>query len=45
VRDAQPKAVFLGTTVAGLTGQWPAILTDTGATVLVAINALRLLKR
>ncbi|NLH81304.1 MAG: heavy metal translocating P-type ATPase, partial [Phyllobacteriaceae bacterium] len=38
------KAVFLVTTVAGLTGLWPAILADTGATVLVTINALRLLR-
>jgi Cd2+/Zn2+-exporting ATPase len=37
------KAVFLVTTVAGLTGLWPAILADTGATVLVTLNALRLL--
>jgi Cd2+/Zn2+-exporting ATPase len=37
------KAVFLITTIAGLTGLWPAILADTGATVLVTINALRLL--
>jgi Cd2+/Zn2+-exporting ATPase len=37
------KAVFLVTTVAGLTGLWPAILADTGATVLVTMNALRLL--
>ena len=37
------KAVFLVTTVVGLTGLWPAILADTGATVLVTINALRLL--
>ncbi len=37
------KAVFLVTTVIGLTGLWPAILADTGATVLVTINALRLL--
>ena len=37
------KAVFLVTTVAGITGLWPAILADTGATVLVTINALRLL--
>jgi Zn2+/Cd2+-exporting ATPase len=29
------KAVFLVTTVAGVTGLWPAILADTGATVLV----------
>jgi Cd2+/Zn2+-exporting ATPase len=38
------KAVFLVTTVVGLTGLWPAILADTGATVLVTLNALRLLK-
>ena len=38
------KAVFLTTTVMGLTGLWPAILADTGATVLVTANALRLLR-
>ncbi len=38
------KAVFLVTTVVGITGLWPAILADTGATVLVTINALRLLR-
>ena len=38
------KAVFLVTTVLGLTGLWIAILADTGATVLVTINALRLLR-
>ncbi|MGT2503194.1 heavy metal translocating P-type ATPase [Bradyrhizobium guangxiense] len=38
------KALFLVTTVAGITGLWPAILADTGATVLVTLNALRLLK-
>ena len=37
------KAVFLVTTLLGITGLWPAILTDTGATVLVTLNALRLL--
>lgn len=37
------KAVFLITTVVGITGLWPAILADTGATVLVTLNALRLL--
>ena len=37
------KLVFLVTTVAGVTGLWPAILADTGATVLVTGNALRLL--
>jgi Cd2+/Zn2+-exporting ATPase len=38
------KAVFLITTIVGLTGLWPAILADTGATVLVTLNALRLLR-
>jgi Cd2+/Zn2+-exporting ATPase len=37
------KAVFLVTTIIGVTGLWPAILADTGATVLVTMNALRLL--
>ena len=37
------KAVFLVTTVFGITGLWIAILADTGATVLVTLNALRLL--
>ncbi|MBS7533878.1 cadmium-translocating P-type ATPase [Ancylobacter sonchi] len=37
------KAFFLVTTIAGITGLWPAILADTGATVLVTANALRLL--
>ena len=39
------KAVFLVTTVMGGTGLWPAILADTGATVLVTLNALRLLRQ
>ncbi|WP_136616279.1 MULTISPECIES: heavy metal translocating P-type ATPase [Mesorhizobium] len=38
------KAVFLVTTVVGITGLWPAILADTGATVLVTANAMRLLR-
>jgi Cd2+/Zn2+-exporting ATPase len=38
------KAVFLVTTIAGMTGLWIAILADTGATVLVTVNALRLLR-
>jgi Cd2+/Zn2+-exporting ATPase len=38
------KAVFLVTTIIGITGLWPAILADTGATVLVTLNALRLLR-
>jgi len=37
------KAIFLVTTVIGVTGLWPAILADTGATVLVTANAMRLL--
>ena len=37
------KAVFLVTTLLGMTGLWIAILADTGATVLVTLNALRLL--
>ncbi|MBN9548182.1 MAG: cadmium-translocating P-type ATPase [Alphaproteobacteria bacterium] len=37
------KAVFLVTTVMGITGLWPAILADTGATVLVTANAMRML--
>jgi Cd2+/Zn2+-exporting ATPase len=38
------KAVFLVTSVIGVTGLWIAILADTGATVLVTLNALRLLR-
>lgn len=38
------KAVFLVTTLLGVTALWMAILADTGATVLVTANALRLLK-
>ncbi len=37
------KAVFLVTTLLGITNLWMAILADTGATVLVTANALRLL--
>ena len=37
------KAVFLITTLLGITSLWMAILADTGATVLVTMNALRLL--
>ena len=37
------KAIFLVTTILGVTGLWPAILADTGATVLVTLNAMRLL--
>ena len=38
------KAVFLVTTVLGFTGLWIAIMADTGATVLVTLNALRMLR-
>ena len=38
------KVVFFVTTVIGVTGLWPAILADTGATVLVTANAMRLLR-
>jgi len=38
------KAVFLVTSILGITGLWLAILADTGATVLVTLNALRLLR-
>lgn len=38
------KAVFLVATILGITGLWIAILADTGATVLVTLNALRLLR-
>ena len=37
------KAVFLLTTIFGYTGLWMAVLSDTGATVLVTLNALRIL--
>jgi Cd2+/Zn2+-exporting ATPase len=38
------KAVFLVTALLGVTSLWMAILADTGATVLVTANALRLLR-
>jgi Cd2+/Zn2+-exporting ATPase len=38
------KGVFLITTIFGMTGLWVAIMADTGATVLVTLNALRLLR-
>jgi Zn2+/Cd2+-exporting ATPase len=38
------KVVFLATTLFGVTSLWMAILADTGATVLVTANALRLLR-
>ncbi|MGO1308806.1 MAG: HAD hydrolase family protein, partial [Kluyvera intermedia] len=39
------KGIFLITTLLGMTGLWLAVLADTGATVLVTLNALRLLRR
>ncbi|EGQ5296194.1 Zn(II)/Cd(II)/Pb(II) translocating P-type ATPase ZntA [Enterobacter cloacae] len=39
------KGIFLVTTLLGITGLWLAVLADTGATVLVTANALRLLRR
>ena len=38
------KALFLGLAVFGITSLWLAILADTGATLLVVANALRLLR-
>ncbi len=39
------KGIFLVTTLLGMTGLWLAVLADTGATVLVTLNALRLLRK
>lgn len=39
------KAVFLVLAVLGYTSLWLAVLADTGATILVILNALRLLRR
>ncbi|WP_048646305.1 heavy metal translocating P-type ATPase [Nitratireductor soli] len=38
------KSLFLVTTVLGITGLWIAVLADTGATAIVTLNALRLLR-
>ena len=38
------KSIFLVTSLSGITPLWMAILADTGATVLVTANALRLLR-
>lgn len=38
------KGVFLVTSLFGITGLWVAVLADSGATALVTLNALRLLK-
>ncbi len=37
------KGIFLITSILGITGLWVAVLADTGATVLVTLNSLRLL--
>jgi Cd2+/Zn2+-exporting ATPase len=37
------KGLFLLTTLLGLTGLWPAVLSDSGALLLVTLNSLRLL--
>ena len=37
------KAILLLTSIIGVTGLWMAIMADTGATVLVTLNAMRLL--
>ncbi|MBM0491990.1 zinc/cadmium/mercury/lead-transporting ATPase [Aeromonas jandaei] len=39
------KAIFLVTSLLGITGLWIAVLADTGATALVTGNALRLLRK
>ncbi|MCW8332785.1 zinc/cadmium/mercury/lead-transporting ATPase [Vibrio paucivorans] len=38
------KGVFLVTSLLGITGLWVAVLADSGATAIVTLNALRLLK-
>jgi len=38
------KSVFLVTSLLGITGLWVAVLADSGATAIVTLNALRLLK-
>lgn len=38
------KGVFLVTSLLGVTGLWVAVLADSGATAIVTLNALRLLK-
>ncbi|HDV0905283.1 TPA: zinc/cadmium/mercury/lead-transporting ATPase [Vibrio fluvialis] len=38
------KGIFLVTSLIGVTGLWVAVLADSGATALVTLNALRLLK-
>jgi Cd2+/Zn2+-exporting ATPase len=38
------KGIFLVTSLLGITGLWVAVLADSGATAIVTLNALRLLK-
>jgi Zn2+/Cd2+-exporting ATPase len=38
------KAAFLALAIAGVATLWMAVLADTGATVIVVANALRLLR-
>ncbi|SON49728.1 zinc/cadmium/mercury/lead-transporting ATPase [Vibrio tapetis] len=38
------KGIFLVTSLMGITGLWVAVLADSGATALVTLNALRLLR-
>tara|TARA_Y100001956_G_scaffold72978_1_gene78815 strand:+ start:1205 stop:3283 length:2079 start_codon:yes stop_codon:yes gene_type:complete len=38
------KGVFLVTSLLGITGLWVAVLADSGATAIVTLNALRLLR-
>ena len=38
------KGVFLVTSLLGITGLWVAVLSDSGATAMVTLNALRLLR-
>lgn len=38
------KGIFLVTSLLGITGLWLAVLADSGATALVTLNAIRLLK-
>ncbi|MBR9789449.1 MAG: zinc/cadmium/mercury/lead-transporting ATPase [Vibrionaceae bacterium] len=38
------KGIFLVTSLFGITGLWMAVLADSGATALVTLNALRLLR-
>ncbi|KEA50749.1 zinc ABC transporter ATPase [Mangrovibacter sp. MFB070] len=39
------KGIFLVTSLLGITGLWLAVLADSGATALVTLNALRLLRQ